>query len=99
MDGWPGREGSLRDLINRRLDALQHELKAIRVSLMRDKVHVPPEFDNLKLQVASLAEGLRELEERIIQLEQHKSIASWIFRQAITVAVIVVIIYLLGVIR
>lgn len=99
MDPWPGPQGSLRDLMNRRLDALQNELKAIKVLLMRERSGLPPEFDSLKLQVASLAEGLRELGERVEELEQHKSIASWVFRQAITVAVIVVVIYLLGVIR
>lgn len=99
MDQWPGPDGNLRDLINRRLDVLQNELKTIKVLLMRQRSGLPPEFDSLKLQVASLAEGLREVEERVGQLEQHKSIASWVFRQAITVAVIVVIIYLLEVIR
>lgn len=93
--------GTLRELINQRLDALHVDLKAIRALLeVMPEIPVKPyEFENLKLQVASLAEGLNELEDRVIQLEQHKSAASWLFRQAITVVVIVLIIYLLGVLR
>lgn len=98
---WPGPAGSLRDLITRRAEAIEKQLAAIRAIIenMSEKPIRNYEFENLKLQVSSLAEGLNELEQRVLGLEQHKSLASWVFRQAITIAVIVVVIYLLGVLR
>lgn len=96
---WPGQDGSLRDLINRRAEALERQLAAVRkmIEAMGEKPIRSQDFESLKLQVVGLAEGLYELEQRVEQLEQHKSLASWVFRQIITVAVLVAIIYLLEV--
>lgn len=81
---------TLRQLVNARLDELEQEIEAARVL---------QEFSQLKLQVGQLSEATQELEGRVNQLERHKSMASWIARQAVTVAVIVVIVWLLGVMR
>lgn len=91
----------LRDFLIWRFDTLERELHVIRGILekMAEKPISPREFDGLRLQVAGLAEGLAELENRVEALEQHKSMASWLARQAATIAVIVGIIYLLGVMR
>lgn len=96
---WPGHDGSLRDLINRRAEALERQLAAVRkmIEAMGEKPIRSQDFESLKLQVVGLAEGLYELEQRVEQLEQHKSLASWVFRQLITVAVLVAVIYLLEV--
>lgn len=91
----------LRDFLLWRFDTLERELQSIKAILekMADKPVSAREFESLKLQVAGLIEGLTELEHRTEALEQHKGMASWLARQAATIAVIVVIIYLLGVMR
>lgn len=90
----------LRDLINQRLDALEKELRRIRTLLERmpEKPVKHYELDSLKMQVAALAEGLQELEGRVIQLEQHKSLASQLFRHGVSIALALLIAYLIGVI-
>lgn len=97
MNKWPGPEGSLRDLIK----ALAADLNAIRLLLetMSEKPVKPYEFEQIKSQVAGLAEALRELEVRVIALEQHKSTASWVFRQIITVGMGLLLAYMIGVLR
>lgn len=92
---------TLRQLITERMSALEKELKSLReaITAMGERPIRHYEFENLKLQVSSLAEGLTELEQRVIELEQHKSLASWIVRQLVTIAIILVIIYILGVWR
>lgn len=97
--GWPGADGSLRDLINRRAEAIEKQLAAIQrlVEHMGEKPIRSQDFESLKLQVVGLTEGLYELEQRVEQLEQHKSLASWVFRQLLTVAVLAAVIYLLEV--
>lgn len=98
---WPGPDGSLRGLINRRAEEIEKQIASIRgmIEHMGEKPIRSAEFENLKLQVTGLAEGLYELERRVDELEQHKSLANWIFRQAITIGVMVAVIYILGVWR
>lgn len=97
--GWPGPEGSLRDLINRKAKELERQLAAVQraIEAMSEKPIRSQDFESLKLQVIGLAEGLYELEQRVEQLEQHKSLASWLFRQIVTFAVLLALIYALGV--
>jgi len=80
----------LRDLITTRLDDLEQQLEGQRFL---------QEFQQMKMQVGQLSEGMQELERRVIHLEQHKGLASWVFRQVVTIAVIVVIVWLIGVMR
>lgn len=91
----------LRDFLLWRFETIERQLHAIRgvLETMADKPVSAREFDSLKLQVAGLAEGLKELEERVKALEQHKGMASWLARQALVIAVIVVIVYFMGVMR
>lgn len=91
----------MRQLIIEKMASLEKELKAIRgmVEAMGERPVRNSEFESLKLQVFSLVEGLNELEQRVSELEQHKSFAQWVFRQAVTVGVIVAAIYLLEVFR
>ena len=92
---------SLRELIKQRTEALEKELRALRglIEAMGDRPIRNSEFESIKLQVHSLAEGMKELEQRVMELEKHKGLASWIARQLVTIAVIVVIVYILGVWR
>jgi hypothetical protein len=98
---WPGTDGTLRDLINRRAEAIEKQLAALRKTIdeMTEKPIRYAEFESLKLQISSLNEGLMELEQRVMELEQHKSFASWIGRQLVTIAVIAAVIYISGVWR
>ena len=80
----------LRDLITTRLDDLEQQLEGQRFL---------QEFQQIKMQVGQLSEATQELERRVIALEQHKGMASWIARQVVTIAVIVVIVWLVGVLR
>lgn len=92
---------TLRQLITERLTAIEGELRVLRAAIetMDDRQMRHGEFESLKLQVTGLIEAVNELEYRVIQLEQHKSLANWFFRQLLTIATIVVIIYLLGELR
>lgn len=46
------------------------------------------EFEQIKYQVASFAEGLTELEKRVKALEKRNSMEQWIFRQVGTVLLV-----------
>lgn len=96
---WPGPDGNLRDLINRRAEELERQLTSVRraIEAMGERPIRSQDFESLKLQVIGLAEGLYELEQRVEQLEQHKSLASWVFRQLVTIVVLAAVIYLLEV--
>jgi len=92
---------TLRQLITERLAAIDGELRVLRAAIeaMDDRHMRYSELENLKLQVTGLVEAVNELEHRVIQLEQHKGLASWIFRQAVTILAIAAAVYLLGVLR
>lgn len=81
------------------MTALEKELKTLRgvIEAMGDRPIRNSEFESLRLQVFSLVEGLNELEQRVGDLEQHKSLANWVFRQAVTIGVLIALIYVLGV--
>lgn len=90
---------TLRQLITERMTALEKELKTLRgvIETMGDRQVRGQELESLKLQVTGLTEGLYELEQRVGDLEQHKSLANWVFRQAVTIGVLIALIYILGV--
>lgn len=92
---------TLRQLITERLIAIEKELKALRgeIEAMGERPIRGQEFENLKLQVTGLTEGLYELEQRVSRLEEHKSFAQWLFRQAVTIVAIVAVIYILEIWR
>jgi len=80
----------LRDLITTRLEELEQHLEGQRFL---------QEFNQIRLQVSQLSEATQELERRMVELEKHKSLASWVFRQAITITVIVTIVWFIGVLK
>jgi len=83
----------LLDLIRAEFEVLERELEALREWIM--KLPDRYDIDSLKTQVAVLAEGMHEIEQRVTKLEEHKSWATLVFFQLATVAAIVLIIYLL----
>lgn len=93
--------GSLRQLINQRIDELKREISSLRsvFEIMPERPVKHYELESLKFQVASLAEGLAELEQRVIQLEQHKSTASQVLRHGIVILLTVFLVYLIGGLR
>lgn len=92
---------TLRQLIIERMSALEKQLAELQLAIetMSERQMRHSEFENLKLQVVSIVEALNELEHRVTELENHKSLASWLFRQTITIGVIVVVLYILEVWR
>lgn len=97
MKDWPGLEGSLRELIKRGILAILEELEVIR-SQMDKESHDFGRTDII-FQVASLAEGLHELEERVSELERHKSTVSWILVLVVAMSFGVFLAYLIGLLR
>lgn len=72
---WPGEEGRLRDLLKWGILAILEELEVIREQIEMDLPN--PDRVDITFQVASLAEGMHELEERVSRLESHKNTVSW----------------------
>jgi hypothetical protein len=51
------------------------------------------ELESIKYQVASLAEGMGELEGRVATLEKHSSMTRWVLRQVGTVLLVAAVSY------
>lgn len=94
---WPGSEGSLRELIKLGVLAILKELEVIHLDIDKDTQDL--DKVNLIFQVASLAEGLHELEERVSELERHKTTVSWILVLAVAMSFGVFLAYLIGLLR
>jgi uncharacterized membrane protein YjjP (DUF1212 family) len=58
-----------------------------------------PDQVDLSYQVASLAEGLHELETRVDKLEQHKSMVSWLLGLSAAMSAGAFLAYLMGLLR
>lgn len=75
--GWPGPEGSLRNVVQSGLadvrEAVAH-LCVVIEKMDRSK----PEIKILRLELLGLQESLDELEERLVNLENHKNTVSWL---------------------
>lgn len=97
MDNWPGSDKSLRELIKWGISAILEELEVIHLDI--DKETQDLDKVNLIFQVASLAEGLHELEERVSELERHKSTVSWILVLVVAMSFGVFLAYLIGLLR
>lgn len=97
MKDWPGSEGSLRELIKLGVLAILKELEVIHLDIDKDTQDL--DKVNLIFQVASLAEGLHELEERVSELERHKTTVSWILVLAVAMSFGVFLAYLIGLLR
>lgn len=92
---------TLRQLLVARLTGIKQQLTLLRKAIdrMSDKPISSYEFDQLKVQVAGLAEATHELETRVKLLEQHASTANWAVRQVGVVTFIVFLVWLMGVLR
>lgn len=96
-----GQYLSLKEYIGITISPLERELSQMRSAIEKLagselKLH---ELENLKLQVASLSEGLQELEKRLDILEQHDNVSTWLFRFVAGVGTALLIAWLGGFIR
>ncbi|MCB0208018.1 MAG: hypothetical protein KDJ52_01735 [Anaerolineae bacterium] len=66
---------SLKEFLEVQFRALEKEMNAISTNQV-DKTR----FDTLRLQVASLSEGIQDLEKRLDTLEDHDAIGMWAFK-------------------
>lgn len=86
-----------RRFIWQRLDHIELVLidlrKAIEIMALQTVVK-QSEFEQIKYQVASFAEGMKELENRVISLEKHNSLERWIYRQVATILLVILAAYI-----
>jgi hypothetical protein len=94
---WPGEDGTLRDLLRWGILAILEELEVIREQIEMD----PPNPDRVDItfQVASLSEGLHELEQRVIKLENHKNTVSWTLGLTAAMSFGLFLAYLIGLVK
>lgn len=92
---------NFKDYIGLTIEPLKQAVVSLGLGLARlENNQTPPsQIDQLKIQVASLSEGLKELERRLDQIERHDSIGQWVFRQLITVIMALIIAYLVSLVR
>lgn len=86
-----------RRFIWERLDDIQTDLILLRLAIEKMAIQTivkQSELESIKYQVASLAESTIELENRVTVLEKHNSMERWIIRQVGTVALVVLIVFL-----
>jgi len=86
---------TLRELITQATQAVTRELSELRRAIEQlTKVTAGGyhDIESLKIQVASLSEGVVEIEQRLVILETHVGTQKWLVRQSVTVAVAVAII-------
>lgn len=86
-----------RRFIWQRLDYIELALVDLRKAVEKMAVQTvvkQSEFEQIKYQVASFAEGMNELEERVLVLEKHNSLERWVFRQVGTVLLVILAAYL-----
>ena len=91
---------TLRELLLQGFQAVNRELAEIKraIELLAKNTTVGyHDIESLKIQVASLAEGLSELESRVVGLEKHAVLATWLTRQIVTVLVLAAAAWLIGV--
>jgi len=80
-----------RRFIWQRLDHIELVLTDLRrgIELMAQQTVVrQSELEQIKYQVASIAEGQTELENRLTALEKHNSIERWVWRQIGTILLV-----------
>ncbi len=92
---WPGDDGSLRELIRRGILTILEQLEVIIWKMERENL----DQVDLSYQVASLSEGLQELEVRVTRLEAHKNTVSWLLGLSGAMSLGVFLAYLIGLLR
>jgi|SRR5688572_15371240 len=86
-----------RRFVWQRLDIIELAILDLKraIELMATQTMVKQnELEQIKYQVASLAEGQVELEKRIEKLESKSTLISWGFRQLATVLLVIVAAYI-----
>lgn len=86
---------TLREILTHGFKAINRELGELRRAielLAKTTAGGYHDIDGLKIQMAGLAEGLAELEQRLVVLEQHVGIQKLLLRHSLTVAVAVAVI-------
>lgn len=86
-----------RRFIWQRLDHIELVLidlrKAIETMAIQTVVK-QSEFEQIKYQVAAFAEGMAELESRVMALEKRNSLEQWVLRQIWMISVVVLVAYI-----
>lgn len=80
-----------------RLDHIELVLVDLRKALETMAVQTvvkQSEFEQIKYQVASFAEGMAELERRVMALEKRNSLEQWVLRQIWMISVVVLVAYI-----
>ena len=80
-----------------RLDNIERLLADLRkgIELMAQQTVVrQSEFEQLKYQVASFAEGMNDLESRVVLLEKRNNLEQWVIRQLWLVGLVVLVAFL-----
>jgi hypothetical protein len=91
---WPGPDGSLRELVSRGVLAILEELEVIRYEMEKNE-----DRSDIIYQVASLAEGLKDLEDRVSSLEGHKNTVSWLLGLSGAMSFGVLLAYIIGLLK
>lgn len=80
-----------------RLDHIELVLVDLRKALETMAIQTvvkQSEFEQIKYQVASFAEGMSELERRVMALEKRNSLEQWVLRQIWMISVVVLVAYI-----
>lgn len=91
-DKWPGREGTLRQLVKSGLTDVREAIARLCVIIGEMDKSKSTDFKLIELELLGLQESLEELEERLVSLERHKNLAQFIARELLLVLVVVVVV-------
>lgn len=86
-----------RRFIWQRLDHIEMVLVDLRKALETMAIQTvvkQSEFEQIKYQVASFAEGMAELESRVMTLEKRNSLEQWVLRQIWMISIVVLVAYI-----
>lgn len=80
-----------------RLDNIERLLADLRNGVERMAIQTvvkQSEFEQIKYQVASFAEGMKELEDRVISLEKRNNLEQWVLRQIWLILLVILAAYI-----
>lgn len=77
-----GQYVTVKEFISMAIQPMERDMIQIRSSMekMANSQINSHDLESLKLQVSSLSEGMQDLEKRLMILEQHDNVTTWIFR-------------------
>lgn len=85
-----------RRWIWQRLQSIEQILIELKLSIDKIALENPLRevgLEQIKYQIAAMEEGNSELEKRLDILEKHNSTVSWVIRQFLTIALVIVVAY------